>query len=119
MIRKLRNLPYEERLRRCNLTSLETRRRRYDLIETFKMMKNIYKVNPEKMFKMKESETRDHNLKIFKQQCRLNSRKYFFSQRVVNDWNKLPKLAVQAKNLQSFKTIIDKEFKTGGLYMIQ
>ena len=119
MIRKLRNLPYEERLRRCNLTSLETRRRRYDLIETFKMMKNIYKVNPEKLFKMKESETRGHNLKIFKQQCRLNSRKYFFSQRVVNDWNKLPKLAVQAKNLQSFKTIIDKEFKTGGLYMIQ
>ena len=119
MIWNLKNLPYEERLIRCNLTSLETRRRRYDLIETFKIMKNIYKVNPEKMFKLKESQARGHSLKIFKQHSRLDSRKYFFSQRVVNDWNKLPKEAINAKNLLSFKSRIDQEFRPGGLYMIQ
>ena len=119
MIKEIRNLSYKERLRKCNLMTLESRRRRYDLIETFKIMKNISKVNVQKLFTLRESQTRGHSLKIFKKQARLNTRKYFFSQRVVNDWNKLPTEAVNAMNLVQFKTIINKEFEEGGLYMIQ
>ena len=119
LIKTIRNLPYEERLKRCKLMSLESRRRRYDLIETFKIMKRIYKVDPTKLFKTKESQTRGHSLKIYKPHSRLNTRKNFFSQRVINDWNKLPETAVNAKNILNFKTIIDKEFREGGLYMIQ
>ena len=110
MIKELKNLPYEERLSRCNLISLESRRRRYDLIETYKIMKSKYNIKSEKLFKIKENQTRGHNLKIFKQQARLNTRKYFFSQRIVNDWNKLPKEAIKAKNIVNFKTIINKKF---------
>ena len=34
----------------------------------------------------------DRNMffKLVKEQCRLDMRKYSFSQRVINEWNKLP-----------------------------
>ena len=119
MINGLKHLTYEERLKKCNLTSLENRRRRYDLIETYKIMTNIYKIDREKLFEIKETQTRGHDLKIYKQHTRLNVRKYFFTERIINDWNKLPKEAIKAKNINAFKNIIDKEFHSGGLYMIQ
>ena len=119
MIKEIRHLSYQERLKECNLMTLEMRRRRYDLIETFKIVKEIYAVNKEKFFKMRENPTRGHKQKIYKQHSRLNIRKYFYTQRVVNDWNKLPEEAVNATTLTQFKTVIDPEFREGGLYMIQ
>ena len=42
-------------------------------------------------FKLKEgSRTRGHKAALVKEQCRLDMRKYCFSQRVINEWNKLP-----------------------------
>ena len=82
-------------------------------------MTNIYKIDKEKLFDIKETQTRGHDLKIYKQHTRLNVRKYFFTERIINDWNKLPKEAIKAKNINAFKNIIDKEFHSGGLYMIQ
>ena len=41
--------------------------------------------------KLKEgSRTRGHKAALVKEQCRLDMRKYSFSQRVINEWNKLP-----------------------------
>ena len=37
----------------------------------------------------KDSRTIGHEVKLVKDQCRLNIRKYSFSQRTVNEWNKL------------------------------
>ena len=37
----------------------------------------------------KDSRTRGHEVKLGKNQCRLDIRKYSFSQRTVNEWNKL------------------------------
>ena len=118
MIKGMRNLPYRERLRRCKLMTLEERRRRYDLIEMFKIMKGIYKVDKTKLFEVNEDSTRGHNMKIRKKYSRLNLRKNFFTQRIVNDWNKLPAEAVNQKTVLNFKKKIDPMFY-GGLYMIQ
>ena len=49
------NLSYNERLRRTRLTTLEERRTRGDLIETFKMVKGINKVDYTKFFSMSEN----------------------------------------------------------------
>ena len=119
MIKEIRHLSYKDRLKACNLMTLEMRRRRYDLIETFKIIKEIYAVDKGKFFRMRNNQTRGHNQKIYKQHSRLNLRKYFFTQRVVNDWNQLPEEAVNATTVTQFKTVIDTEFKEGGLYMIQ
>ena len=45
---------------------------------------------------------------IVKEQCRLDMRKYSFSQRVINEWNKLPNDCVNASSVNVFKNRIDK-----------
>ena len=37
----------------------------------------------------KDSRTRGHEVKLVKNQCRLDIRKHSFSQRTINEWNKL------------------------------
>ena len=50
MIGNIRKLPCEQRLRRCKLMSLESRRKKYDLLETFKIMKAVTDIDYRKLF---------------------------------------------------------------------
>ena len=50
---------------------------------------------------------RGHNLKIFVNRSRLNCRKYFFSQRSVGEWNRLPQEVVDAPSVNAFKNRLD------------
>ena len=60
-------------------------------------------------FKLKEgSRTRGHKAALVKEQCRLDMRKYSFSQRVINEWNKLPNDCVNASSVNMFKNRIDR-----------
>ena len=81
----LRDLSYEERLKECGLTTLETRRLRGDQIEVIKIL-NGYEILIEIMFfsLKKNSRTRGHEVKLVKDQCRLDIRKYSFIQRTIN-----------------------------------
>ena len=45
---------------------------------------------------------------LVKEQCRLDMRKYSFSQRVINEWNKLPNDYVNASSVNIFKNRIDR-----------
>ena len=49
MITSLRKLPYEQRLKECNLTTLEERRKRGDLLEPHKIMHGLERI-PEVTF---------------------------------------------------------------------
>ena len=51
-------------------------------------------------------DTQQHYLRS--SQCRLDMRKYSFSQRVINEWNKLPNDCVNASNVNMFKNRIDR-----------
>ena len=80
----LRDLSYEERLKECGLTTLETRRLRGDQIEVIKIL-NGYEILIEMFFSLKKnSRTRGHEVKLVKDQCRLDIRKYSFIQRTIN-----------------------------------
>ena len=50
--------------------------------------------------------TKQHYLRNLR--CRLDMRKYSFSQRVINEWNKLPNDCVNASSVNMFKNRIDR-----------
>ena len=51
---------------------------------------------------------RGHDKKLTKARPRLDIRKYFFSQRVVNSWNRLPAIVVNSKSVNAFKNAYDR-----------
>ena len=55
--------------------------------------------------------TRGHSLKLYKRHCRLDARKFFFSQRVVNSWNSLPQHVIEAPSVNSFKKRLDDYYR--------
>ena len=115
MIPELRDLSYESRLLQCGLTTLETRRLRGDQIEVFKIVNGYEDVDRNIFFKFKEgSRIRGHKAALVKEQCTLNTRKYSFSQRVINEWNKLSSDCVNASIVNMFKNRIGRYLiKTG------
>ena len=111
MIPTLSNLSYPERLDKLNLFSLSYRRRRGDLIQVYKIMHSIDNIRYQDLFEINRSITRGHEYKIHKQFCRTNSRKFTFSQRIINDWNSLPSSVAHSKDVTHFKLGIDKFFE--------
>jgi len=103
MIRGFGNLEYEERLRRCKLTTLEQRRKRGDLIETFKIVTGRDKIPEQRLFDFSvDKRTRGHRYKIAKK-ANGSIMQRFFSARVVNNWNKLDEGIINADSVMAFK----------------
>ena len=74
----------------------------------FKIVNGYEDVDRNMFFKLKEgSRTRGHKAALVNEQCGLDTRKYFFSQRVINEWNKLPNDRVNASSVNMFKNRID------------
>ena len=110
---------YEERLKECGLTTLETRRLRGggDQIEVFKILNGYENIDYNIFFEIKESKiTRGHNFTMVKKQSRLDVRKLSFSQRTINVWNKLSTECVHASSVNVFKNRIDKYLVKGGCW---
>ena len=110
LIPELRDQTYEERLKECGLTTLETRRLRGgDQIEVFKILNGYENIDSNIFFEIKESKiTRGHNYTLVKKQSRLNVRKFSFSQRTINVWKYLSTDCVHASSVNRFKNKIDK-----------
>ena len=53
-------------------------------------------------FTINKNMGREHMYKFVKNRSRLNVKAHFFSQRVVNDWNKLPTNVMNADTVNSF-----------------
>ena len=80
-----------------------------DQIEVFKIVNGYGDIDRNVFFKLKEgSRTRRHKAALVKEHCRLVIRKYSFSQRVINKWNKLSKDCVNASSVNMLKNIIDR-----------
>ena len=71
-------------------------------------------------FKLKEgSRTRGYKAALVKEQCRLDIRNYPLSQRVINEWNKLPNNCVNASSVNMFKNRIDRYLIRAYLFLMQ
>ena len=115
MIQKLRNISYEMRLKECGLTTLETRRLRGDQIEVFKILNGYENIDRNIFFSVKEERrTRGHGVTLAKKQCRLDIRTFSFSQRTVNEWNRLSADCVSGSSVNMFKNKIDMYLSRAG-----
>ena len=112
LIKCVQNKSYQERLTFLGLPTLEYRRERADMVQVFKIMHDIDKVDKGKLFQMSEcNTTRGHSLKLFKKRSRLNVRANYFTQQVVDQWNSLPECVVTAPSLNAFKSRLNKLWK--------
>jgi len=50
-------------------------------------------------------------MKLTKERSRFDTRKFFFSQRAVNGWNRLPAAVVYAESVNAFKNAYDRNNK--------
>ena len=102
------NLEYCQRLERLGLPSIEFRRFRGDLIETYKILHEIYDpVTTRELLSLNKFHTRGHNFKLNKNSPNLNTYKFFFVNRIVNLWNQLPYHVVNSPSVNVFKNRID------------
>ena len=117
LVPELRGLEYEERLRALKLPSLLYRRWRGDLIEAYKYLHNVYRVKNSLLPLSDNTNTRGHSKKVKKSGFRLDCRRKFFSTRIINQWNALPKTVAEAPSLNSFKGRLDR-FLSSQMYSI-
>ena len=113
---------YEERLRSIGLTTLEERRERGDMIETFRTINGLNKVDKATWFNFRDSTNmratrstvsvgdegqQDRTDVLFMGNVRLDSRKNFFTVRVIGKWNQIPDIVKGQKSLNAFKNKYD------------
>lgn len=103
---------YKERLKRLGLFSLERRRLRGDLIEVYKIIHGLSGDDLKTLLPLRDGrELRGHAKMLKKSHVRLDVRKAFFTNRVVNPWNSLPKDVVDAPSLRVFKERLDESWE--------
>jgi hypothetical protein len=107
MIKGMKGLSYEERLVKLELPTLLNRRRKVDLIQAYKIKNKIDHVDAS-LFQTVKSTNQKNTRSSVKEdfvvkKCRTEMRRNFFSNRVVEDWNRLPVEVQNAKTLTAFK----------------
>ena len=109
----LKDLEYDDRLRKLKLPTLVYRRLRGDLIECYKMVSGIYDNRVANFLKLSEHvvdtsvRRRGHGKKLYVKQAKHSTRTSSFAYRVNDTWNNLPAEVVNAPSVNSFKNRLD------------
>ena len=103
----------EERLGELGLCSLEKRRLRGDLIDGYKYLMGRCQEDGARLFLVVPSDrTRGNKHKLSHRNFLLNVRKNFFTLRMTEPWDRLPREAVGSPALGTFKTLLDMTLST-------
>ena len=100
------DINYNERLKICNLEKLENRRITNDLIPVYKLLHNKCVYGIKGYMNVQSTNTRGNSLKLFKNHCRLDIRKNFFVNRIINVWNAQHESVIACKNINRFIDIV-------------
>ena len=112
LIPRLRDLPYEERLKALCLPSMEYRRRRGDMIQMYKIINGLVRLEANKLFTpIPNSSTRGHKQRVLRQRSLKSARAKSFSQRVISNWSSLPSTVIESPSVNTFKNRIDDAWK--------
>ena len=101
------------KLKDLRLQTIETRRRRYDLIQTFQILKGFDSVDSsiwvETVGNEPSWQTRQsaYHLNLVRRPTRTDVRSNFFSNRVIEPWNRLPTKLKESRTVKSFKDGLD------------
>ena len=114
LVKGIRNMSYEGRLASLGMITLEQRRHRGDLIQTYKCLNGFNKAN---LFNWQQSATRAHamttrrNEHAMEPQLTRNCtpRETFLTNRVARAWSALSSETVNATSLDKFKAALDIE----------
>ena len=94
MVSNFKSRTYEEKLAEARMVTLETRRLRGDLLQTYRVLKGIDDVDPSKWFTMAQGRggamsTRHTGgvMNVERGEAKGEIRRNFWSQRVVDPWN--------------------------------
>ena len=119
LISDKRGNSYEERLESVGLTTLTERRQRGDMIEAFKTLNGFNRATwflfqnadsnraTRSTVSIAGDEERQRNNVLYKERVCLETRKNFFSVRVVDQWNLIPDEIKEQKSVNGFKNRYD------------
>ena len=111
MIPTIKDLSYSERLKKLKLPTLAYRRARGDMIEVYKIVTDIYDPKTtNNLFKIRGKQNmllRGHQFTMEHERLYTSNRSNFFVNRIVNNWNSLPREVVGAGSLNAFKNLLD------------
>ena len=109
MISGLQGSTYEEKLSELGLQTLHERRVKFDMVETFKIVKGFSNSPHTRWFTLvgetigRETRNRSYSDNIVIKRCNGEVRRNFFSQRVGELWNSLPDAIKNSPSINSFK----------------
>ena len=108
MLKQCKNLSYENRLKMLNLSTLTYKRFRGDMVETYKILNNIYDKDVVPLLALNNNvKTRGNSFKLSVNRAHLNFKKFYFTIRIVNKWNSLLDTVITAPNINIFKNKLD------------
>ena len=113
MIYGMKKLNSEERRKKLGLMSLEQRGERGDLIEVFKILNGMTRIDPSYFWEVRMARGGPRLIKEMAPNGR-KPRQSFFSYRVIQKWNLLPPDIKMARSLESFKNRLDEKMMNGG-----
>ena len=102
---KIPHMHYYDRLQYLNLNTLELRRLHFDMYMCYNIMKSFVTCNLSDNLKLDNNNLynlRGHCFKLFTSFSNLNVRKYFFVNRIVQLWNRLPESIICTNNSKTF-----------------
>lgn len=110
MVTGLKELSYEDRLRKLGLPTLMYRRERADVLQMFKILRDYECVNLTNI-SISTNTNRGHPYKLTKSFSKTRAGQNRFSNRTVNNWNGLSCETVSADCINTFKSRLNTNWK--------